>query len=641
MTEQNMEPHTITLPPLACDIVPDDPHLIVSKWTAKFEKILAAKDTSALKSAFQNDAWLRDFLALSWSFRTINGLDNLVKYFDDNLNRVQLCNLRPRSDGPFQPHFKKVSPNVQWVESMFDFETTFGRGSGMLRLVGDANGEWKSFLINFTLQELKGFEEKTYLNRPHGGSNSLVEGVIQENWFERRQRNLQFVDSNPAVLIIGADQVDTDVYKGQSGLSLGARLGQLGTSALIIDKNQRIGDNWRNRYRTLVTHDPVQYSHLPYLPFPPSWPMFTPKDKLADWFEAYASLMELNVWMRTTVDAVDYDEASRIWTVALCREDGSTRVIYPQHVVLATGQAGEAKIPSFPNQENFNGMVYHTSQHQDASLAGDVSGKKVVVVGSGNSGHDICQNYYEKGADVTMLQRGGTYVITAKKGLFMLHKGVYEDYGPPVEDADILSQSIPIPVQFALNVHGTMQITHAEKEHLDGLAKAGFKLDFGHDGSGIYRKYITRGGGYYIDVGCSQLIIDGKIQMCQSPDGIQGFSDKGLVLADRSNLEADIVVLATGYDNMKTTARKILGDNIADKLHDVWDLNEEGEVNAVWEYFRFSLLEFIADFSSQMWRDSGHPGFWYMGGSLALSRSYSRFLALQIKALEEGIYTQS
>jgi cation diffusion facilitator CzcD-associated flavoprotein CzcO len=166
-------------------------------------------------------------------------------------------------------------------------------------------------------------------------------------------------------------------------------------------------------------------------------------------------------------------------------------------------------------------------------------------------------------------------------GLFMLHEGMYDEGGPPTEDADIAGQSLPIPVQFLFNIDLTARIAEAEKANIDGLTKAGFKLDFGNDKSGIYRKYITRGGGYYIDVGCSQLIIDGKIKVKQSPDGISHFEQDGLVLSDETKLQADIIVLATGYDNMRTSARKIFGDKVADRCKDVWDLDDEGEVNAV------------------------------------------------------------
>lgn len=368
---------------------------------------------------------------------------------------------------------------------------------------------------------------------------------------------------------------------GQAGLNLAARLQALGLSCLIVDREQRLGDNWRHRYRTLVTHDPVTYCHMAYLPFPPNWPLFTPKDKLADWFEAYASLMELNVWPSSSVTSSSYSEIDKNWTVTIKRGDGTERTLHTKHVVLCTGHSGEPRIPSFPGQDSFMGTIYHGSQHKDASEH-DVTGKRVIVVGTGNSGHDIAQNFYENGAaSVTMLQRSGTYVLNAEIGGHMLHQGLYDETGPPTEDADIFSQSLPMPVQFALGVGLTERIREKEKDMLDGLAKAGFDVDFGHDGSGLFRKYMTRGGGYYLDVGASGLICEGKIKVTQCKEGIECFDEKNLVLKNGEKLEADIVVLATGYDNMRTSARKILGDSVADKAKDVWDLDEEGELNAV------------------------------------------------------------
>lgn len=141
-----------------------------------------------------------------------------------------------------------------------------------------------------------------------------------------------------------------------------------------------------------------------------------------------------------------------------------------------------------------------------------------------------------------------------------------------------------------MGVYLTQAISAAEKETIEGLQKAGFKLEFGVEKAGLLRLYMTRGGGYYIDVGCSQLIIDGKIKVKQSPEGITGFKPNALVLKDGSELEADVVVLATGYDNMRTTVRKILGDKVADRCRDVWDLDEEGEINAVSLKLIFSYL---------------------------------------------------
>ncbi|CAI6059715.1 unnamed protein product, partial [Clonostachys chloroleuca] len=391
-----------------------------------------------------------------------------------------------------------------------------GGGSGMVRLVTDDAGNNVIFALNLALQELKGHEDNVKEKRPHGGNNSLKGGLMQGNWQERREREKEFNDTEPYVLVIGAGEWLTSFHDfeaslflpgitGQAGLEIGARLGRLDVPTLIIDRNPRIGDNWRNRYRTLVTHDPVNYCHMPYLPFPPNWPMFTPKDKLADWFEAYASIMELNVWTSTTIESAEYSEETKSWTVRIIRGDGPVIVLCPQHIILATGHSGEPLVPKFNGQDTFRGIVYHTSQHQDASHEPSVKGKKVVVVGSGNSGHDISQNFYENGADVMMLQRSGTYVISVERGLHMQHKGIYDEMGLPTEDADIYDQSLPLSVQFALKVHQTARIAEAEKEELDGLRRAGFALNFGVDNSGVTRLYLCKGGGYSIDVGCTKV----------------------------------------------------------------------------------------------------------------------------------------
>ncbi|CAG8283277.1 unnamed protein product [Penicillium salamii] len=580
---------------------------IAASWAQGFEEAFNNQDVGNIADIFVENAWIRDFLTISWDFRTIQGRENLSQYFMNNW-RDAFIHIRLQEEGTFQPSFKNPSPGLQWVESMISFETRYGRGKGMIRLVLDKedNQQWKGYLINFTLQELKGQEEKIGLDRLHGYVDPAG-----GNWQQRREREREFLDMDPVAVVVGA---------GQAGLSIAARLQQLGVPTLIVERNQRVGDSWRKRYKTLMTHDPIQYCHLPYIPFPTTWPNFMPKDKLAVWLESYSNLMELNVWTQTELQSSFFDNDTKTWTVTVKLANGRTRTLHPKHVVQATGNVGDATIPHFAGQDEYKGTVYHGSQHSDASVYGDLRNKKVVVVGSGNSSHDICQNFHACGAgSVTMLQRGGTYVLTANRGLPMLHTGCYEEGGPPTDDCDISGQSMPIPIQFAFNVYGTKAISAVDKETLDGLTRAGFKIDLGEDGSGIYRKYITRGGGYYIDVGCSQLIIDGKVKIRHNAGGIKSFTPNGLLLADGSELQADIVILATGYQTMDSTARNLFGEKVASRLGKVWDLNEEGEVHSIWRY-------------------SGHPNFWFMGGSLALCRFYSRLLALQIKASEMGIY---
>ncbi|KAB8271386.1 hypothetical protein BDV30DRAFT_240536 [Aspergillus minisclerotigenes] len=588
-----------------------EPRAIAQQWIANLDVLLKRGDFAQLPVLFHQESWWRDMLALAWDLRTIQNCNNIEGYLRQNQPRSQLSAFRLQHEGKFQPTFDRPVEGLSWISSMFFFETRVGRGTGVLRLTQNDAGAWKAYSIYTSLQEFKDFEEPLGSKRPEGTIETMPGGLSQGNWLERRQRQLEFMDEEPTTLVVGA---------GQAGLNMGARLQSLGVSCLIVDRNERIGDNWRKRYRTLVTHDPAEFTHMAYLPFPKNWPQFTPKDKLGDWFEAYASIMELNVWLQTSIKSAVYDDANAQWTVVVTRGDGSERTLHPRHLIWCTGHSGEPKVPTFPGQPQFKGQVYHGSQHDDASKH-DVRGKKVVVVGTGNSGHDIAQNFYENGAQVTMLQRSGTYVITAEKGVFMMHEGLHEDNGPPTEEADIMSESLPYPVQFALAVHFTKRAYAAERDILEGLQKAGFELDFGVDGAGISRAYMTRGGGYYIDVGCSPLIADGKIKVKRSPKGITGFNEHSLILEDGSSLEADIVVLATGYDNMRTTVRKSLGDTVADRCKDVWDLDEEGEANA-------------------MWRPSGHPGFWFHGGNLALCRIYSKFLALQIKAIEAGLVSQ-
>lgn len=391
---------------------------------------------------------------------------------------------------------------------------------------------------------------------------------------------------------------------------------------MIVDKNPRIGDNWRNRYHQLVLHDPVWYDHLPYLPFPPNWPTFTPKDKLAEWFDSYARLLELNVWTSTIVESASWDDSKRQWTVNLQRERADTgkveqRTLHPKHIIQATGHSGEMQFPKIKGMDSFAGNLCHSSQFKGAGTSTSENKKRAVVVGSCNSGHDIAQDFYEHGYDVTMVQRSSTFVVSSDSILNVMLAGLYEEGGPPTEDADLTFMSNPNPVLKRIHMDAMKEISRRDQDIIQGLERAGFKTDLGPDDSGFFMKYFQRGGGYYIDVGCSQLIIDGKIKIKQGQE-ISEVKPHSLVFADGTELPADEIIFATGYENMRGTARKIFGNELAERVKDVWGFDDEGELRT-------------------MWRKTGHPGFWFFGGNLALCRYFSRMLALQIKAMEEGI----
>ena len=325
--------------------------------------------------------------------------------------------------------------------------------------------------------------------------------------------------------------------------------------------------------------------------------------------------------MNTSLTESSYDEKRGEWTVKLLRKQpgkpDETRTLHPRHVIMATGHSGEKNFPShIEGIKDFKGDVLcHSSEFKGARMDG--KGKKAIVVGCCNSGHDISQDFYEKGYDVTMVQRSSTLVISSEAVVDIGLKGLYDESGPPVDDADVFFHSIPNSVLKGLHIALTKAQNEYDRKMLDGLTKAGFKLDQGPDDAGLFMKYFQRGGGYYINVGASQLIIDGKIKVKQGQE-VEEVTAHGLKFADGTELEADEIVFATGYQNMRTQARAIFGDELADRVDTVWGFNEQGELKT-------------------MWQKSGHPGFWFFGGNLAMCRYFSRMIALQIKALEEGL----
>ena len=292
------------------------------------------------------------------------------------------------------------------------------------------------------------------------------------------------------------------------------------------------------------------------MPFPTFWPKFTPKDKLGDWFETYASSLELNVWLQSSLKELSWSDDSKSWTITLDRlRNGKieARTIHPRFIIQATGHSGEKNFPSsMPGINDFKGDVLcHSSEFVGAKP--NSKGKKAIVVGCCNSGHDIAQDFHENGYDVTIVQRSSTYVISSKNVLDVLLAGLYDETGPPTEDADLLFMSIPNAVVKRIHVDATEEVARRDRELLEGLSKAGFKLDNGPEGSGFFMKYFQRGGGYYIDVGCSQLIADGKINVKQGQE-VTRVNAHSLTFADGEELSADEVVFATGYSNMRYEA---------------------------------------------------------------------------------------
>ncbi|KAH7346631.1 dimethylaniline monooxygenase (N-oxide forming) [Rhexocercosporidium sp. MPI-PUGE-AT-0058] len=610
---QRVEPGSVNIPVADLSqikaVKPEEVNQATEQWVSSFNEALKSSDFNGLSDLFLPEAHWRDHLCLSWDCHTFKGPEKMKEFLK---KECRLKSVAVDKSSEFRSPTVTVfdgQGKIPGIQTFLTTESDVGRGLGVARLVQQGS-KLKAFSLFTSMRELKGHEETVFGRRPEGVAHGGQPG--RKNWLERRIADENFDDSEPAVLILGA---------GQGGLTPAARLKMLNVPTLIIDRNPRIGDNWRNRYHQLVLHDPVWYDHMPYVNFPPHWPIFTPKDKLADFFETYAKLLELNVWTSTTIKESTWDASKKRWTVVVERtkEPGvsETRVLHPKHIIQATGHSGEMNFPAhIPGIKDFKGdRLCHSSQFTGAKMDGQ--GKKAIVVGCCNSGHDIAQDYFEKGYDVTMVQRSSTCVVSSESILKIGLAGLYDEQGPPVEDADLAFWSIPSSVLKSIHIDVTALQNKNDAKLLEGLEKAGFKLDQGPDRAGLFMKYFQRGGGYYIDVGASQLIVDGKIKIKQGQE-IAEVQSHGLKFADSSELPADEIIFATGYKNMRTQARNIFGDELADQVKDVWGFDEEGEIQT-------------------MWRKTGHPGFWFFGGNLALCRYWSRMIALQIKGLEEGI----
>ena len=567
-------------------------------WLAEFGTALQSQDAGAAAALFLDDGLWRDVVAFTWNLQTQFGRGEIEATLRETLRRTKPANFHiPAKRTP--PRWVSRAGN-QTIEAIFEFDTAFGHGSGVVRLVPDPDGpsRYRAWTTVTTLQELRGHEEAYKIPVAESGTREFG----GDNWADRLRQQRAYADRDPAVIVVGG---------GQAGLSIGARLHQLGIDTLIVDRHERVGDNWRKRYHSLTLHNEVYVNHLPYLPFPPTFPTYIPKDKLANWFESYVDAMELNFWTGTELVSGTYDAKQRQWNVSLRRSDGSERIMHPRHLIFATGVSSIPSIPKIPGLDEFAGTKVHSGKFADAA---QWNGKKALVLGSGTSGHDVAQELHANGADVTLIQRNPTYVVSLKEA-----QSVYAIYseGIPFDDCDLLATSMPYPVLQRSYQISTAQGREIDKALLDGLSARGFRLHFGEDETGFQMMYLRRGGGYYFNVGASDLIISGEIGLLQYAD-IERFVAQGARMRDGSIVPADLLVLATGYKNQQDTVRAYLGDAIADAVGPVWGFDAGGELR-------------------NMWKRTAQPGLWFTAGSLAQCRIFSRYLALQIKALEAGL----
>ena len=574
-------------------------------WLTQFGTALSRADFATAANMFHAESYWRDLVAFTWNIKTAEGREEIKAMLEATVPAA-----RP---GKWQIE-REATTDKGVVEGWFTFETEVSRGIGHLRLKED-----KCWTLLTTMTELKEFPEKAGETRLLGVQHGTVKD--RKNWLELKTQNEAELGyaRQPYCVIVGG---------GQGGIGLAARLKRLDVPTIVVEKNRRPGDSWRNRYKSLCLHDPVWYDHMPYLPFPDHWPVFSPKDKIGDWLEMYTTVMELNYWHSTECKNARYDEQAHEWIVTVDRE-GQAVALRPKHLILATGMSGMPNVPEIPGANTFKGVQCHSGKFTSGE---EYRGKHCVVLGSNNSAHDICADLWEHGADVTMIQRSSTHVVRSDALMEMLLAGLYSEAavraGMTTDKADLTFASVPYGMLHTLHIPIFKEIARRDAAFYQRLSKAGFLLDFGEDGSGSFMKYLRRGSGYYIDVGASELVAEGKIKL-KSGVTIERINECSATLSDGTELPADLIVYATGYGPMEAWAARLISREVADRVGKCWGLGSgtakdpgpwEGELR-------------------NMWKPTRQPALWFHGGNLHQSRHYSKFLSLQIKARMEGIPT--
>ena len=581
-----------------------EPDEQVASWLSKFDRALSQHDIRGATELFQADCFWRDVVAFTWNIITAEGQDEIRRMLEACLGHTNpggwtIAGPAREADGI--------------IEAAFSFETAVARGDGVIRL-----RDGRCWTLLTAAAELKGHEETIGGRRPVGAPERYQRG--RQTWRQQREQRVAELGltRQPYCLIVGA---------GHCGLAVGARLKQLNVPTLLIDRLERPSDTWRNRYDTLTINSPSATDHMPYMPFPANWPEFPSKDQLANWLDAYAALMELDIWGGVDCRHAEFDQARDEWNVEIVR-DGRSMTLRPKQLVFATGLHGAPRMPAFAGATAFKGEQYHSSNYpSEAAFAG----RRCVVIGADISGHDICAALWERGAEVTMVQRSPVIVIRREEllGMFApLYSDAAVAHGMTAEKADLLFASLPLRVIERQQVAAFAEVRQRGEAFYEALANAGLMLSYGKDGSGFLPRLFARGSGYYIDIGASELIIDGSIKV-RSRVEVERLTERGVLLSDGSELAADVIIHATGYDQTYSAVRQVLPAPMGDLVGKVYGYGSgiDGDPGP-WEAELRNL-----------YKPTAQKSLWFHAGGFITSRFYSLKLALQIKAREVGMPT--
>jgi putative flavoprotein involved in K+ transport len=574
------------------------------QWLARFEDALAARITEGVRSCFAEDAYWRDLVAFTWDIGWVHGAEAIARALLSQADARGRVMLRLSDSHPPPRNMDFLGNHL--IEVFFDLDTSHGRGSGIARLL--RNEEPPGIRAWCLLTTLESFHD-TRVPRAGVGNRRASLGYDRthtgKNWINHRQDRQAYADRDPRVLVVGG---------GHAGLFPAVELGLLGVDCLVVDRHPRIGDNWRTRYHSLALHTPTDVSQFPYLSYPETFPSYLPKDQLANWIETYVDALEINYWTSTEFIGASFDEQERRWTARIKQADGSPRELHPCHLIMATGfTGGVPNVPSLPGLDQYRGERAHSSQFGSAV---DYARKRVLVIGSGTSGHDISYDLHQHGAHVTMMQRGPTTIIDLSTSELPF---VEAFNGATSEETNLLlyKMSYIFPLLQRSLQEFTALSNALDSDLLERLKKVGFLVDDGEDHTGHIMKVHRSGSGYYINVGCSDLIASGAISLLHARD-LSTFTENGVRLRDGTLQEFELVVLATGFLKPERQLRSLFGDEVMDRVGDVGGLDDTGEY-------------------ANMFKRTKQVGLWFSGGGgIYPCRAMAKYLALLIKATMSG-----
>jgi len=308
---------------------------------------------------------------------------------------------------------------------------------------------------------------------------------------------------------------------GPAGLAVSACLKRAGQPHVLIDKEAAVAASWRRHYERLHLHTAKDWSALPGMPFPRDYPTYPSRAQVVSYLERYAEAMQLEPRLGVEVTHAERSSSTapspsgtQRWIVTT-KNSGSYNA---GALVVASGYNAVAERATWPGLVTFTGPVVHSSDFKNGR---SFRGKRVLVVGSGNSGAEIAVDLWESGAETAMVFRGPVHVVPR------------DAFGMPAQRMTLALSRLPAKVADRLS-EPLRDLT------IGDLRPYGIR----RPAVGPLELLETTGRVPLIDIGTIALIRQGAIKVHPNIASIDG---SGIRFVDGANASFDAIVLATGY----------------------------------------------------------------------------------------------